>query len=62
MLHDDLFDTHIATSSVLQAAWSRVGEPKPENAMKVALVGLAVPVRVTIARAPDTKWGLLVRG
>ena len=27
-----------------------MGETKPENAMKVALVGLAVPVRVTIAR------------
>jgi hypothetical protein len=33
--HDDPFDAHIATSSV--------GEPKPEpeNAMKVAVVGLA---------------------
>ena len=27
-----------------------MGEPKPENAMKVALVGLAVPVRVMVAR------------
>lgn len=33
--HDDPFDAHIATSSVSEP------KPKPENAMKVAVVGLA---------------------
>lgn len=39
--HNDPFDAHVGTGSV--------SEPKPENAMRVAVVCLAVSVLVTIA-------------